>query len=115
LDRPGQRHERRAAGGRADRDGDRQGRAIAFLIIAAGLCVLARLERSPGLAVVAALHAGAAVLAAAYNVENLVFRLGWSPRGDQWRYTDLPNVLLPALVLLVGGAIAAAVPLRKRT
>ncbi|MDQ1645176.1 MAG: hypothetical protein QOJ50_1360, partial [Cryptosporangiaceae bacterium] len=56
----------------------------------------------------------AAVLAAAYNVENLVFRLGWSPRGDEWRYTDLPNVLLPALVLLVGGGIAAVAQLRTR-
>jgi multisubunit Na+/H+ antiporter MnhB subunit len=88
--------------------------AIAFFVIAAGLCVLARLERSPGLAVVAALHAGAAVLAAAYDVENLVFRLGWSPQGDQWRYAGLPNVLLPALVLLAGGAAAAVVQLRQR-
>jgi hypothetical protein len=89
--------------------------AIAFLVIAAGLCVLARLERSPGLAVAAALHAAAAVLAAEYNVENLLFRLGWNPQGDQWRYADLPNVLLPAVVLLIGGAVAAVAQLRKRT
>ncbi|MCW2501827.1 MAG: hypothetical protein JWO79_111 [Actinomycetia bacterium] len=88
--------------------------AIAFFVIAVGLCVLARLERSPGLAVVAALHAGSAVFAAAYDLENLVLRLGWSPRGDEWRYAGLPNVLLPALVLLVGGGIAAAVQLRNR-
>jgi hypothetical protein len=43
-----------------------------------------------------------------------VFRLGWSPRGDEWRYASLPNVLLPALVLLAGGAVAAVAQLRKR-
>ena len=75
-----------------------------FVIIAVGLWVLAWAERSRTLAVIAAVYTASALLAALYNVENVVFRLGWSPSGWQWRLTTLPNVLLPALVLLIAGA-----------
>jgi hypothetical protein len=77
-----------------------------MLIIAIVLWALARAERSAGLAVLAALFTGAALLADLYNVENIVFRLGWFPAQSQWRYTSLPGVLFPALVLLVAGGIA---------
>ena len=77
-----------------------------MLIIAVVLWVLARAERSAGLTVVAALFTGAALLADLYNVENIVFSLGWNPTQSQWRYTSLPGVLVPALVLLVAGGIA---------
>jgi len=78
---------------------------LAFLIIAIGLWVLARAERSRALAVIALVYTGAALLASLYNVENIVFRLGWNPGGSAlaWRLTVLPNVLLPAAVLLVAG------------
>jgi hypothetical protein len=77
-----------------------------MLIIAIVLWVLARAERSAGLAMVAALFTGAALLADLYDVENIVFRLGWNPIQSQWQYTSLPGVLVPALVLLLAGGIA---------
>jgi hypothetical protein len=61
----------------------------------------------------AALLAG--LLASLYNVENLLFRLGWNPAPGDWDLTSLPNVLLPALVLLAAGAGAFAVQRRHRT
>jgi hypothetical protein len=78
---------------------------LAFLIIAAGLWMLARVERSRALAVIALVYTGAALLSSLYNVENIVFRLGWNPGRSAfaWQLTALPNVLLPAAVLLAGG------------
>jgi hypothetical protein len=82
-----------------------------FLIIAAGLLALAWAERSRALAVTAVVYAGAALLASLYNVANITYVLGWNPPpGDE----SLPNVLLPALVLLVAGAAAFAVQRRRR-
>lgn len=86
-----------------------------FVIIAAGLWVLAWAERSPALTVISALYTGVAILVSLYNVENVLFRLGWSPTAQQWRLTALPGVLLPALVLLLAGAGAFAVQRRHRT
>jgi hypothetical protein len=77
---------------------------LPFLIIAAALLVLARAERSPALTVISAVFTGTALLASLYNVENVLFRIGWHPTGAQWRLTTLPNILLPALVLIVSGA-----------
>jgi hypothetical protein len=77
---------------------------LAFLIIAAGLWVLARAERSRALAAIALVYTGAALLSSLYNVENIVFRLGWAPRSPfAWQLTALPNVLLPGAILLVAG------------
>lgn len=79
---------------------------FAFLIAAAGLWLLAWAERSRALAVITLIYTGAALLASLYNVENVLYRLGWNP-GDGMtgaRLAELPNVLLPALVLLAGGA-----------
>jgi hypothetical protein len=83
-----------------------------FLIIAAGLCVLAWAERSPALAVIVAVYTGAALLASLYDIEN--FRLGWNPAADNGRLGSLPGVLLPALILLAAGAGAFAVQRRHR-
>jgi hypothetical protein len=78
---------------------------LAFLIIAIGLWVLARAERSRVLGVIALVYTGVTLLVSLYNVENIGFRLGWNPGGSAlaWRLTVLPNVLLPAVVLLVAG------------
>jgi hypothetical protein len=77
-----------------------------FVIIAASLLALAWAERSLALAIIAVLYAGAALLASLYDIVNLVARLGWSlPPGEQ----SLPNVLLPAMVLVAGAAAAFAV------
>lgn len=75
-----------------------------FLIIAAGLWALAWAERSRALAVIALIYTGAALLASLYDIENVLFDLGWQPTAGQWRLTGLPNVLLPALILLIAGA-----------
>jgi hypothetical protein len=79
---------------------------FAFLIAAAGLWLLAWAERSRALAVITLAYTGAALLASLYNVENLRYRLGWNPGYGSAgaRLATLPNVLLPALVLLVAGA-----------
>jgi hypothetical protein len=77
-----------------------------LLILAIPLAVLAWMERSFVLAVIVAVYAGLALLACLYDVENVLFRLGWHP---SWRtggasLTSLPNVALPALFLLLAGA-----------
>jgi hypothetical protein len=84
-----------------------------FVIIAVGLWALAWAERSRALAVIAAVYTGVALLASLYDVENLLFRLGWNPAPGGWDLTSLPNVLLPALVLLATGAGAFAVQRRR--
>ena len=78
---------------------------FAFLIAAAGLWVLAWAERSRALALITLAYTGAALLASLYNVENLLAMLGWSPGygSASARLAELPNVLLPALVLLAAG------------
>ena len=86
-----------------------------FLIIAVGLWALAWAERSRALAVVTAVYTAAALLSSLYNTENILFRLGWTPSGSQWSLISLPNVLLPALVLLAAGAGAFAGQRRRRT
>jgi len=88
---------------------------LPFLIVAAALLVLAWAERSVALAIVATTYSGAAVLASLYDVENIVMRLGWNPSFGDMRFSTLPNILLPALVLLVSGAGAYAVQRRRRS
>ena len=68
----------------------------------------------PRAAVVAAIYTGTALLASLYNIENVLFRLGWNPAPDQWQLTSLPNVLLPALVLLAAGRAAFVAQRRTR-
>lgn len=81
----------------------------ALLVIAVGLLALGREEHSRGLWVTAGLFTAAAVVANTYNVENLAFRLGWDPflaHPEQVRFVQLPALVAPAAVLLVGGAVA---------
>lgn len=80
-----------------------------YLIIAAGLVVLAWAERSRALAATAVVYTGAALLAVLYDVSNLAARLGWTPPPGA---EMVPNVLLPGLVLLLAGAAAFAVQWR---
>ncbi len=90
---------------------------FAFIIIAVGLWVLARAERSRALAVIALVYTGAALLASLYDVENILFYLGWIPRSPfGWQLMSvLPGVLLPALVLLAAGTGAFIAQRRRVT
>jgi len=83
-----------------------------FLIIAVALCVLAWAERSPALAVIAVAYTGISLLVSLYDIENVMYRLGWNLSADGGRLGALPSVLLPALVLLAAGAGAFAVQRR---
>lgn len=89
---------------------------LAFLVIAAGLWVLAWTERSRALAAIALAYTGTALLVSLYNVENILFRLGWNPGSGRfaWQLTVLPDVLLPAVVLLAGGLGAFLTQRRQR-
>ncbi|MEU7609212.1 hypothetical protein [Micromonospora sp. NPDC049204] len=70
------------------------------LVIAVGLLVLARLERSRGLTVVTVCYVAAVVLV------NVYFQTADFQPGDLNRYSVLLAALLPAPILLVGGIIA---------
>jgi hypothetical protein len=84
-----------------------------FLIIGIGLCVLAHSERSRALAAIAVVYLAAAVLACSYDVENVVARLGYYSGGG-W-FSVLPNLALPAGVLLLSGAGAYLIRRRMVT
>jgi len=83
-----------------------------LVLIGLGLCYLAWAERSVGLAIIAAGYLALSLVASLYDVENLyyyAFGSGISPAASA-----LPNVLLPALVLLLSGAGAWMVQRRQR-
>ncbi|HEU4676284.1 MAG TPA: hypothetical protein VFS29_09865 [Motilibacteraceae bacterium] len=90
----------------------------ALLVVAVGLLVLARLERSRYLLVVAVVVAGLAVLATYYNPENLLFRLlhlfGVADASMPFRFAGAFGVLLPGAVLLAAGVAALAGDARRR-
>ncbi|HZU54578.1 MAG TPA: hypothetical protein VFA06_01790 [Actinocrinis sp.] len=94
--------------------GELAGRGLLPLItIGLGLFVLAWTERSLLLAALATVYLALAVVANLYDTENLFYRLGWiSP----WDYENapLPNLLLPAVPLLLGGAVFALRTWRAR-
>jgi hypothetical protein len=82
-----------------------------FVLIGVGLWVLAWAERSVALAVIAAFYLALSLVASLYDIENVVYRLGWTLSPQVSR---LPNVVLPALVLLLSGAGAWVVQRRRR-
>jgi hypothetical protein len=77
----------------------------AVVIIAAALLVLAWAERSVLLAIVGVLFTGLSLLVILYNVENVFHRLGWHTGWDA-QVVALQSLLLPGVVLLVGGVVA---------
>jgi hypothetical protein len=82
-----------------------------LVLIGIGLCVLAWAERSIGLALIAAGYLALALVASLYDIENVLYRLGWD---INFQTSGLPNVVLPALVLLLSGAGAWVVQRRHR-
>jgi hypothetical protein len=83
-----------------------------FVLIGLGLCFLAWAERSVGLAVIAAVYLTLALVASLYDIENVFYN--WFGVSLGPTVSALPNVLLPALVLLLSGAGAWAVQRRNR-
>jgi hypothetical protein len=81
------------------------------VIIGVGLCYLAWAERSIALTLIAAGYLALSVVASLYDIENVFYRLGWNLSPEVSR---LPNVVLPALVLLLAGAGAWVVQRRYR-
>jgi hypothetical protein len=82
-----------------------------FVLIGLGLCVLAWAERSAGLTMIAVVYLALALLASLYDVQNVIsnwFGVALDPTAS-----SLPNVLLPALVLLLSGAGAWLVQRRQ--
>jgi hypothetical protein len=77
----------------------------ALLVIAVALLALAWSERSVLLGVVGLLFAGVSLVVNLYSVENLYYDLGWYVSGG--RLLALQYLLVPGLVLLAGGAVAA--------
>jgi len=83
-----------------------------FVLIGLGLCFLAWAERSVGLTVIAVVYLAMALLASLYDIENIFYNwFGWYLTTTE---NALPNVLLPALVLLLSGAGAWVVQRRQR-
>jgi hypothetical protein len=78
---------------------------LGIAVIAVALLVLARLERSGALSVVAVVFFGLAVVVSTYNLENLVFP--WSVIRGEW--AGATAVVVPGLFLLVAGLVARRV------
>ena len=83
-----------------------------FVLIGLGLCFLAWAERSAGLAVIATVYLALALLASLYDIQNVFYN--WFGVSLGPTAGSLPNVLLPALVLLLAGAGAWVVQRRYR-
>jgi hypothetical protein len=82
-----------------------------LLLIGLGLFVLAWSERSTGLAAIAVGYFAVALVANVYFLSNVLYRLHWDLNPAA---ADVPNVVLPALVLLLAGAVAWVVQRRYR-
>jgi hypothetical protein len=82
-----------------------------LVLIGLGLCVLAWSERSTGLAVIATGYLAISLVANLYILNNVLYRVHWQLNPPD---AALPNVLLPALVLLLTGAGAWVVQRRYR-
>ncbi|WP_214104184.1 hypothetical protein [Acrocarpospora catenulata] len=78
-----------------------------LLAIALGLIALARAERSRRLWIITGLYTAAAIPAVVYNMENQYYRLfhlfGVSAEDMPYSLIQGSPVLLPALILLIGG------------
>jgi hypothetical protein len=83
----------------------------ALLVIATGLLVLAWWERSVLLAVVGTLFAAVSIPANhwlwQWDTDEVFASLGWYPHWDDAQSYALQNLLVPGLILVIGGAVAA--------
>ena len=73
---------------------------VPLVVIGIGVLALAWSERSAGLLAFGLCFLAVTAVANLYDLENLVHRMGWDL---SYRYDFLPDLLLPAAVLLLGG------------
>ncbi len=89
-----------------------------LLVVAVGLAVLSRLERSWALAWVTIAYTGLACLGVFYDPANLVFRVyrlfGVADSAMPFDTAGTVNVLAPWLLLVLAGFVAFAADLRRR-
>ena len=86
--------------------GDLWGRGtVSLIILSLGLLTLAISERSAWYELYSLGFVGLALLSSLYNVSNLFDRLGLGGPFDG-RGNELPNLILPAAYLLLGGLVA---------
>lgn len=74
---------------------------VPLVVIGVGVLGFAWSERSPGLLAFGLCFLAVAAVANLYDLENLAYRAGWSV---PFRYEGLLNLLVPAAMLLLGGA-----------
>lgn len=74
---------------------------VPLVLIGVGIVAFAWVERSIGLLVFGLCFLALAALMNLYDASNLVYRAGWNM---SYEYDLLPNLLVPAAMLLVGGA-----------
>ena len=90
----------------------------ALLVIAAGLAVLSRVERSRALTAITIVYTFVACLSVFYNPENLLYTVyGWFGVEAQNMPFDSASIvvpLMPGAVLLLCGLAALVQDLRKR-
>jgi hypothetical protein len=79
----------------------------ALLVIAAGLLALAWLERNALLAAIGLVFGGVALTVNLYHVQNLFARFGWTAELGQAQVVAVQALVLPGLVLVVGGLVIA--------
>lgn len=95
--------------------GDLWGRGtVSLLILSLGLLTLAISERSAWYEIYSLGFIGLALLSSLYNVSNLFDRFGIGGPFDG-NAQELPNLLLPAAYLLLGGLVCWAIQRHTRT
>jgi hypothetical protein len=87
---------------------------VPLFIIALGFFALSWLERSPLLAGISTTFFGGVLLANLYHMENMFHRAGLYDAYTGERQSALANLLLPGLILIIGGVVALLQSRRRR-
>jgi hypothetical protein len=73
-----------------------------LLTVAVGLIVLAVAERNRALTGISLVFLALSLLVGLYNVENVLYRIGWD---FSYRYSNWPSLILPGAFLLISGLV----------
>lgn len=80
---------------------------LPLLAISLALASLAVIARSLTLGLFAAAFVGLTLVANLYNMENLLFRLGWTPSSDlQWRFSAYVGLASCGAALVAAGCVS---------